>query len=78
MKTNQRSRWFATSETAIPAELNFLRQVHTFPALIPRIHIIQDPEVRFTDETEKKLKDLAARSGRGTDELVESVMVADD
>jgi hypothetical protein len=28
-------------------------------------------EVNFTSETEKKLKDLAAQSGRGTDELVE-------
>ena len=28
-------------------------------------------EVNFTLETEKKLKDLAAQSGRGTDELVE-------
>jgi hypothetical protein len=28
-------------------------------------------EVNFTSETEKKLKDLAAESGRGTDDLVE-------
>jgi hypothetical protein len=28
-------------------------------------------EVNFTSETEKKLKDLAAQSGRATDQLVE-------
>jgi hypothetical protein len=32
-------------------------------------------EVHFTPETEKKLKDLAAESGRGTDDLVEDGMV---
>jgi hypothetical protein len=32
-------------------------------------------EVHFTPETEKKLKDLAAESGRGTDDLVEDAMV---
>jgi hypothetical protein len=31
-------------------------------------------EIHFTTETEKKLKDLAARSGRGTDDLVEDAM----
>ena len=31
-------------------------------------------EVHFTAETEKKLKDLAAQSGRGTDELVEDAL----
>ena len=31
-------------------------------------------EVHFTSETEKKLKDLAAQSGRETDELVEDAM----
>jgi predicted transcriptional regulator len=31
-------------------------------------------EVQFTPETEKKLKDLAAQSGRGTDDLVEDAM----
>ena len=31
-------------------------------------------EVHFTSETEKKLKDLAAQSGRGTDDLVEDAM----
>ena len=31
-------------------------------------------EIHFTPETEKKLKDLAAQSGRGTDELVEDAM----
>jgi hypothetical protein len=31
-------------------------------------------EVHFTPETEKKLKDLAAKSGRGTDDLVEDAM----
>ena len=31
-------------------------------------------EIHFTPETEKKLKDLAARSGRGTDDLVEDAM----
>ena len=31
-------------------------------------------EVHFTPETEKKLKELSAQSGRGTDELVEDAM----
>lgn len=31
-------------------------------------------EVHLTAETEKKLKDLSAASGRGTDELVEDAM----
>jgi len=31
-------------------------------------------EVHFTAETEKKLKDLSAMSGRATDELVEDAM----
>ena len=31
-------------------------------------------EVHFTPETEKKLKDLALQSGRGTDDLVEDAM----
>ncbi len=33
-------------------------------------------EVHFTSETEKKLKDLAAQTGRGTDELVEDATAA--
>ena len=33
-------------------------------------------EVHFTVETEKKLKELAAQSGRGTDDLVEDAMAA--
>jgi len=33
-------------------------------------------EVNFTPETEKKLKDLSAQSGRGTDDLVEDAMAA--
>jgi hypothetical protein len=33
-------------------------------------------EVQFTHQTEKKLKDLAAQSGRGTDDLVEDAMVS--
>ena len=33
-------------------------------------------EVHFTPETEQKLKDLSAESGRGTDELVEDAMAA--
>lgn len=33
-------------------------------------------EVQFTHETEKKLKDLAAQSGRGTDDLVEDATAA--
>ena len=33
-------------------------------------------EVQFTHETEKKLKDLAAQSGRGTDDLVEDATSA--
>ena len=31
-------------------------------------------EVHFTPDTEKKLKDLSAQSGRGTDDLVEDAM----
>ena len=31
-------------------------------------------EVHFRTETEEKLRDLAAQSGRGTDELVEDAM----
>ena len=31
-------------------------------------------EVHFRTETEEKLKDLAAQSGRGTDELIEDAM----
>jgi hypothetical protein len=31
-------------------------------------------EVHFKSETEKKLKDLSAQSGRGTDDLVEDAM----
>lgn len=31
-------------------------------------------EVRFSPVTEKKLKDLSAQSGRGTDDLVEDAM----
>ena len=31
-------------------------------------------EVHFSPETEKKLKDLSAESGRGTDDLVEDAM----
>ena len=31
-------------------------------------------EVHFTPETEKKLKDLSAQSGRGTDDLLEDAM----
>jgi hypothetical protein len=31
-------------------------------------------EVQFTPETEEKLKDFAARSGRGTDDLIEDAM----
>lgn len=33
-------------------------------------------DVLFTLETEKKLKDLAAQSGRGTDDLVEDATAA--
>ena len=33
-------------------------------------------EVQFTPETEKKLKDLSAQSGRGTDDLVEDATAA--
>ena len=38
--------------------------------------IVKDMEVRFTPETEKKLKDLSAQSGRGTDDLVEDATAA--
>ena len=36
--------------------------------------ILKAMEVHFTPETEKKLKDLATQSGRGTDDLVEDAM----
>ena len=39
-----------------------------------RYRIVRGMEVHFTPETEKKLKDLAAQSGRGTDDLVEDAM----
>jgi hypothetical protein len=37
-------------------------------------HILKRMEVHLTAETEKKLKDLASQSGRGTDDLVEDAM----
>jgi hypothetical protein len=37
-------------------------------------HILEGMEVHLTAETEKKLKDLSAQSGRGTDDLVEDAM----
>ena len=36
--------------------------------------ILKGMEVHLTPETEKKLKDLATQSGRGTDDLVEDAM----
>ncbi|MGO8789464.1 MAG: hypothetical protein ACLQVL_19040 [Terriglobia bacterium] len=36
--------------------------------------ILKVMEVHFTSETEKKLKDLSAQSGRGTDDLIEDAM----
>lgn len=36
--------------------------------------MLEGMEVHFTSETEKKLRDLSAHSGRGTDELVEDAM----
>src|SRR5271165_7279337 len=36
--------------------------------------ILKGMEVHFTPETEKRLKDISAESGRGTDELVEDAM----
>jgi predicted outer membrane protein len=33
-------------------------------------------EVHLTPDTEKKLRDLSAQSGRGTDDLVEDAMAA--
>jgi predicted transcriptional regulator len=33
-------------------------------------------EVHFSPDTEKKLRDLSAMSGRGTDDLVEDAMAA--
>ena len=40
-----------------------------------RSGIFKGMEVHLTPETEKRLKDLAAQSGRGTDDLVEDAMV---
>jgi predicted transcriptional regulator len=39
-------------------------------------NIILGMEVHLTAETEKKLKDLAAQSGRATDEIVEDAMAS--
>ena len=36
--------------------------------------MLEPMEVHLTAETEKKLKDLAAQSGRGTDDLVEDAI----
>jgi predicted transcriptional regulator len=36
--------------------------------------MLEPMEVHLTAETEKKLKDLAEKSGRGTDDLVEDAM----
>src|SRR5947209_3516269 len=41
-----------------------------------RSRILKCMEVQFTPETEKKLKDLSAQSGRGTDDLVEDATAA--
>jgi predicted DNA-binding protein len=42
----------------------------------PRLsRILKGMEVHLTPETEKKLKDLAAESGRGTDDLLEDAVV---
>lgn len=38
------------------------------------IAYLEGMEVHFSPDTEKKLKDLAAQSGRGTDDLVEDAM----
>ena len=43
-------------------------------ALRPVIPYCGGMEVHFTPETEQKLKDLAAASGRATDELVEDAV----
>jgi predicted DNA-binding protein len=37
---------------------------------------LESMEVRFTPETKRKLKDLSAQSGRGTDDLVEDATAA--
>ena len=36
--------------------------------------ILKNMEVHFSSETEKKFRDLSARSGRGMDDLVEDAM----
>jgi hypothetical protein len=41
---------------------------------MPLFPYLGNMEVHFTPETEKRLKDLAAQSGRGTDDLVEDAM----
>jgi hypothetical protein len=43
-------------------------------ALRPPFTYSEHMEVHLNPETEKKLKDLAAQSGRGTDDLVEDAM----
>ena len=37
---------------------------------------MKSTEVHFTPETERRLKDLSAQSGRGTDDLVEDATAA--
>jgi hypothetical protein len=50
-----------------PSRIPDLASGRVFPYL-------EGMEVHFTPETEKKLKDLATQSGRGTDDLVEDAL----
>ena len=49
---------------------------HNIVARAPFLPYLEGMEVNFIPETEKKLKDLSAQSGRGTDDLVEDATAA--
>ena len=58
-------------DTQIPIQVTLARSLLPGP---PVLTYLGGMEVHFTPETEKKLKDLAAQSGRGADDLVEDAM----
>src|SRR5271167_3683152 len=71
----------AVSKTALvrsrSVALKFGETIGANSKPLPEHHfsrILKGMEVHFTPETEKKLKDLSAQSGRGTDDLVEDAI----
>jgi len=61
----------------IAQHVHDLRSCQSLPrnsASVPAFPYLEGMEVHFTPETEKKLKDLSAQSGRGTDNPVEDAM----